>query len=350
VGQLLLPDLPRMGVFHDDYVFSTSLTAPPATLWAVAAWALLAIACVVLLRWRAGQLAVCGVLVFLVGHALESTVFSLELYFEHRNYLPGLGLFLLVLAALGGLAARWPQCATPLLAWMSVWLLLLAAQTGSQVQVWSSAPLLRLNHVTWHPDSFRANEEMAVHLASVGALDAALQYSRRAGELGTHERRGDRQLREIAMHCLTGTPVPPERFRQLGTADPRRPFAVVTNMHGVAQILRGGTCDPAELLALADRMAEIFLAEGARATASANYYRVLAGMENDLARFDNAYAYMDKSLALKPGWTVSLLMQLHFATALGKSEEVAQIIEQLDKKREKGRLNKGQLQTLELYR
>lgn len=41
---------------------------------------------------RKAPLIACGVLLFFAGHILESTALSLELYFEHRNYLPSVGL------------------------------------------------------------------------------------------------------------------------------------------------------------------------------------------------------------------------------------------------------------------
>lgn len=350
LAQLLWPDVQRMGVFHDDYGISTSLTQPSATLYAVLGWALVAVASLLLLRWRAGQLMVAAIAVFVLGHAMESTVWPLELYFEHRNYFPGVGVFLLLLAALGSLARRWPQLAAPLLAWLAVWVVLLAVQTGSQVQVWSSAPVLRLQHVTYHPESARANREMAMHLAGVGALESAFTYSRRADAFSSRERAGDRQLREIAMHCLSGRTVPAHLFAELGQANPQRPFALVSGMQAADTIFSRGGCTRQQYLALADRMAEIFLREGAVATASANFFAALAGMENRLERYDNAYAYMEKSLALNRRRVASLLMQLHFATALGKEAEAEALVQRLQQLREKGALNKTQIQTLALYR
>jgi hypothetical protein len=247
------------------------------------------------------------------------------------------------------LGARWPQLVAPMLAWFAVYVLLLALQTGSQVQIWSSAPLLRLNHVNHHPNSFRANEEMALHLAGVGALESALAYSRRAGELGAQERQGDRQIREIALYCLAGREVPAELFDALGTINPQRPFAVVSTMRGFAKMLQQEGCSSADRVAFADRMAELFLGDTATANASPSFYSVLAGMENDLQRFKLAYAYTNKVLEHSPNNVRGLLMQLHFATALGKEQEALALVQRLLELQEEGRLNLGDRKTLALY-
>ena len=350
IGQLLWPDPSRMGLFHDDFPLSTSLFEPGSTFYAVSAWLLLVPLALLLLRWRSGALVVCALSIFLVGHAVESSVFALELYFEHRNYFPGIGLFLAIAAALGCLGARWPQLTAPVLAWSAVYVLLLAVQTGSQVQIWSSAPLLRLNYVNQHPLSFRANEEMAIHLAGVGALEQALAYSQRAGKLSNTERTGDRQIRDLALYCLANRPVPDALLQQLGTVEPRRPFAVVSTFQGFAKILQRGACPAFDRIAFAERMAQLFLAEGTRTTASPNFYAVLAGIENDLQRYDRAFAYTEKFLELAPHNVQGLLMQLHFATALGRQVQAQSAIRQLRLLQDAGRMNRGEIQTLELYR
>ena len=267
-----------------------------------------------------------------------------------HSFAVGIGLFLAIAAALGCLGARWPQLTAPVLAWSAVYVLLLAVQTGSQVQIWSSAPLLRLNYVNQHPLSFRANEEMAIHLAGVGALEQALAYSQRAGKLSNTERTGDRQIRDLALYCLANRPVPDALLQQLGTVEPRRPFAVVSTFQGFAKILQRGACPAFDRIAFAERMAQLFLAEGTRTTASPNFYAVLAGIENDLQRYDRAFAYTEKFLELAPHNVQGLLMQLHFATALGRQVQAQSAIRQLRLLQDAGRMNRGEIQTLELYR
>jgi len=91
VGLLWLPRAFNAGLFNDGVSVSTGLLSPPQTLFCVLAIiALLAGAW--RLRKRQPALAL-AVFFFFAGHLLESTVLPLELYFEHRNYLPAALMF-----------------------------------------------------------------------------------------------------------------------------------------------------------------------------------------------------------------------------------------------------------------
>lgn len=92
VHQIFLPEYEAFGLYHDDLVLSRSLWDPPVT--ALALLSLSAIFLLSLIFIRKFPLFVFGVLWFMAGHLLESSVFPLELMHEHRNYLPSFGLFL----------------------------------------------------------------------------------------------------------------------------------------------------------------------------------------------------------------------------------------------------------------
>lgn len=72
-----MPDIRNLGLFHDDIPVSLSLFDP------LLEW-LLVVGLALWVRPKAAVFAF-GVLFFLAGHALESTVFLLELVYEHRN-------------------------------------------------------------------------------------------------------------------------------------------------------------------------------------------------------------------------------------------------------------------------
>lgn len=90
VFNLILPRSSEVTPFTDD---QTVVLAPLDSrfLLSLAAWVgLLALS--YRLRHRHAALSF-GVLFFLVGHLLESTILYLELYFPHRNYVPAFGLY-----------------------------------------------------------------------------------------------------------------------------------------------------------------------------------------------------------------------------------------------------------------
>lgn len=91
---LFIPDITNMGLFHDDIAVSHGWFQPVTTLVSVISWGvLLLIAFLVRNRLPVFTFAV---LWFLVGHSMESSFLPLELVYEHRNYLPNIGIIVLI--------------------------------------------------------------------------------------------------------------------------------------------------------------------------------------------------------------------------------------------------------------
>lgn len=162
IGSLLLPRGPSLGIYTDDFLVSRSLFDPPSTFWSILGLTTL-VACAVMARTRIPAFFV-GIGLYLAGHVLESTIFPLELYFEHRNYLPSFGLFL----ALAGLCAwaipnlieRVPNAGRfRRVLWGAVGALfvLLAGATWARSGVWSSWMILAEQGIRQHPHSRRAH-------------------------------------------------------------------------------------------------------------------------------------------------------------------------------------------------
>ncbi|WP_255557434.1 tetratricopeptide repeat protein [Dyella sp. ASV21] len=91
LAQLWVPRPYSRGLFNDHIQASTSLIAPWSTLPSLLALLGLGVAGW-LMRCRHPALAV-AILFYLVGQLLESSTIALELYFEHRNYLPAMLMF-----------------------------------------------------------------------------------------------------------------------------------------------------------------------------------------------------------------------------------------------------------------
>jgi hypothetical protein len=91
----LVPGVGYIGVYGDGFEKSVSLLQPVSTL----TWIVIHISIVTLAVVSARRLPLLslGILFFYVAHSMESSAIPLELFFEHRNYLPSMLLLLGIL-------------------------------------------------------------------------------------------------------------------------------------------------------------------------------------------------------------------------------------------------------------
>jgi len=153
LGWMLLPNVLEMGVFHDDIAVSTNLWTPLTTALSLFAWAAVLLAAAV---WhRRWPLLSCATLFYLVAHSMESSVWPLEMVFEHRNYLPCMGFAVLAALGLFTLAARIERLPLRLLTAgvLGLLVVLLAVRTTA----WTDELSLARFNVINHPQSPRAN-------------------------------------------------------------------------------------------------------------------------------------------------------------------------------------------------
>jgi len=168
-----IPKLYTTGVFQDHYIKSTGLFAPLSTLLSVIFHTVLLTLAVA--KRREWSLFALAVLFFYGGHLLESTVLNLELYFEHRNYLPAAFLFLPLFAALSNKAD------TKVLIGVSVGILcLLGSFTRYSSTVWSDYDSMVQASVQKAPTSARAQARFAAILFNAGHVDESLEVLDRA--------------------------------------------------------------------------------------------------------------------------------------------------------------------------
>jgi len=154
---IVVPDLRQLGLFHDDIAASRSLLDPPSTLFAVLAVSgLVAGACV--LRRRFPLLAL-GILWFFGAHLLESSILPLELFFEHRNYMPSFGLVFGVVGTLYPVGGEVSHQRLVRLGLAAV-LALMALTTAVRAHDWRSELAFARSESLHHPDSARATAEL----------------------------------------------------------------------------------------------------------------------------------------------------------------------------------------------
>lgn len=155
-------------VFADYYPISKGLINPWLTLPAI----LGILGGVVWAIWQRQRhpLASLAILFFLAGHVMESTVVPLEIYFEHRNYLPAVFLVLPLVDGLWKHSQRWHLL--PVLAGLI--LLAMALHSYRLAMVWGDDLSLAVWSAKLNPDSSRAQDFLATTLSNKGRPDLAV--------------------------------------------------------------------------------------------------------------------------------------------------------------------------------
>lgn len=149
--ELALPQPYSRGLFNDDIVASTGWLAPPSTL--ICALLLAALAVVAWAGRRRAPSFCLAISFFFAGHLMESTVVPLELYFEHRNYLPAMLLFWPLSRWLAGVGQPLPRLRAGLALALPTGLALL---TWMGASLWGNADEQALLWARRNPDSPRA--------------------------------------------------------------------------------------------------------------------------------------------------------------------------------------------------
>lgn len=165
---LLLPELYTAGLFQDNITVSTSLVRPWTTLPAMAV-----IAGLLVLGWKVRDKypsLTLAIFFFFAGHLLESTVVALELYFEHRSYVPALFIFLPLSIWIVTAAAPAPKLRVGLAAMI---LAAISSLTWLRADLWGDAAQQGLMWARQNPNSPRALTYAALILEQKGQYETA---------------------------------------------------------------------------------------------------------------------------------------------------------------------------------
>jgi hypothetical protein len=185
IGLVLLPDLRKFSLFHDDIPLSSGLLTPWTTLPALASILLMALTAALLIKRQ--PIFGFSVLWFLIGHSMESGLIGLEIAHEHRNYLPSMGLLMGIAygfcSGFGSFRTRF----TPAVLGVAL-VSALGAVTYLRAQTWSTEEGIITQMVHHHPLSARSQYMMGEFKEKqLGDPVSAILHYQKAAELAPRE-------------------------------------------------------------------------------------------------------------------------------------------------------------------
>lgn len=174
---LLLPRAVSVTPFMDQIPPPTSWFDPPITLVGLLFWLVL-MALAIALR-RSYPALLLGVLFFLTGHLVESSIVGLELYFAHRNYIPSFGAYFALIFSIAIVPETYKKSAvTLLIVYTGLFVLVLWQATST----WGQPDYAAERWLNENPYSERAVQFLALQYVRKGELQAARQVFDDAGQ------------------------------------------------------------------------------------------------------------------------------------------------------------------------
>ncbi len=189
IRQIVAPNISRMGLYHDDVTIYSSATFP--VVMSIASLLIVFLASMGFKKhmpWLAFAF-----LWYISGHLLESTVFNLEMYYEHRNYLPSLGPLAAIIALIWRSRIPWPRYVFMLT--VPVFALLLWQVTS----LWGTPLLAAERWASAHPKSSRAVQFLAQRYVLQNEHNKALQVIKK-GSLA-NPNASDLALQALQLSC-----------------------------------------------------------------------------------------------------------------------------------------------------
>lgn len=166
---LYIPQIELKGLYQDGYNISKGLLQPLTTLWSILFLVTLSLSAFIF-RKKFPLFSV-AILFFFAAHLMESTVLGLELYFEHRNYLAALFLFLPIASALYFLQEK----INPKLVILITLVIfsIFSLFTYERAKLWGKTNELELYWAKISPNSPRAQNAIAGVLMNQGRVEEA---------------------------------------------------------------------------------------------------------------------------------------------------------------------------------
>lgn len=240
VWHVVVPLGSDVGIYTDGFERSRGLFAPVSTSLAIVAWLAVIAFCI---RFRDGPLgfAAFGLAFFLTGHAIESTIVPLEMYFPHRNYLPDFGLYFAIAALLAVYVSRQMWRYIVLFGYCA-WF---ATVSQLRAETWSARESIATAAIKHNPRSARAWSNFAQLATDSGQFDLAAQAVSNAVSLsGTLNSR----LQQLYVLCRADREIAAARYDEL-TAIQRLGVSneISQALGNLLELFRQGKCPQLEV-------------------------------------------------------------------------------------------------------
>lgn len=318
-----VPRPSQFGPFHDAYPVARTILNP-LTFTAVFGW--IVIASLALLWRRRYPIFSFAILWFLAGHLLESTVVPLELYFEHRNYVP----IIAPIFAICFLAVHTP-IRRKAIAYIGLplYALVNAASLAGLTSLWGQ-PAVAAHF--WHerqPDSGRAATHLASYYLAIHGRDRAIDAVHEFARAQPND--GYLLLQQLNLRCAF-TPDGDHHALvsrlTLSLPDIHFTYSSASVLSLLATNVSSGKCNDVDLTTV--KMLAQTVLRNPRYAKDVMYnqihHQIMAQVANLQGNHEDAIDHLKMAISIRPDSEINTKVVTSFA-AMGRFEQARSFIE-----------------------
>lgn len=261
-----------------------------------------------------------AILWYLGAHLLESTVVALELYFEHRNYIPLIGPTLALAYYLHRLIQHRPK---PGLALTGILIATLFSLSWQSSSTWGDDHRLTETWLKDNPSSIRAHIVLSNNKLNQNKATEALDYSKKATEIDPQHLGA--QLHHVGIACLNKQLKKEEYLAILSDARSKQydteTFSSLSQLYDLVDQAYCQQVSQVGLLKIVDGLVSNPTSPN-RGWAMGNMYRMKSVLNQKLQLFDPTVAALSKAFETTP--SIKILLRLAQLNASFGRMEIAE--------------------------
>ena len=318
---LLFPNITAFSIFNDDYPVARGIFSPPYIFVCLTLLVLIVIMAV--MKRRSFPVLVFGILWFTGGHLLEASHLNLEIFFDHRNYLPAFGVFF---ALTWGLFRLYEKFRIVVITGGSLYFVMIVIITFTSVSIWAEPDKFLQLAVNNHPHSVRARTYFLNSYIKARDINRARQEIHTIaglfpGEIFPY-------LKDVSIKaCIEQKQITARQWQiltELAAKNKDIGFDNISVLNNMAYLATNGYCNALDQQALINVILSLVHNDNFRPWYS-NLYEIAASLEANLGHEDKLVQYIKS--ASKHGSSIpNKIAQIEYLLTINRHTDAKELL------------------------
>lgn len=318
---LLFPHLSAFSIFNDDYPVARGIFSPPYIF--VCLTLLLLIVVMALIKRTSFPVFGFGILWFVGGHLLEASHLNLEVFFDHRNYLPAFGVFFVLT---WGLFRLYEKSRALVITGGAIYLAMIIIITFTSASIWAEPNKFLQLAVNNHPYSVRARTYVLNSYIKARDINQARQEIRTIAVLFPDE--VFPYLKDVSIRaCIEQKQITGKQWeilKDMAANNRDIGFDNISVLNNITYLVTNGFCNDIDQQALINVILSLVHNDNFRHRRS-DLYEIAASLEASLGHQDKLVQYI-KSASRYGSSIPNKMAQIEYLLSINRHTDAEELL------------------------